>query len=139
LDFVQGDAQNLPFPDESFDAVVNVEASHQYPDFPGFLAEVTRVLRPGGHFLYTDSRRNPVVAEWETALADIPLRKLAQRDIDKEAKRGLDANTRRSQEIISRRAPSFLNGLTRYAVSMMDRDLKRGGGFTYRIYLFAKD
>jgi SAM-dependent methyltransferase len=139
LDFVQGDAQNLPFPDESFDAVVNVEASHQYPDFPGFLAEVTRVLRPGGHFLYTDSRRNPVVAEWETALADIRLRKLAQRDIDKEAKRGLDANTRRSQEIISRRAPSFLTGLTRYAVNMMDRDLKRGGGFTYRIYLFVKD
>lgn len=65
LQFVQGDAQNLPFPDESFDAVVNVEASHQYPDFRGFLAEVARVLRPGGHFLYTDSRRNPVVAEWE--------------------------------------------------------------------------
>lgn len=53
LQFVQGDAQNLPFPDESFDAVVNVEASHQYPDFRGFLAEVARVLRPGGHFLYT--------------------------------------------------------------------------------------
>ncbi|OBK19157.1 methyltransferase [Mycobacterium asiaticum] len=139
LDFVQGDAQKLPFPDESFDAVVNVEASHQYPDFPGFLAEVTRVLKPGGHFLYTDSRRNPVVAEWESALADIPLRKIAQRDIQDEAKRGLDGNTRRTQEMISRRAPAFLTGLTRYAVNAMDRDLKRGGGFTYRIYLFAKD
>lgn len=139
LDFVQGDAQNLPFPDESFDAVVNVEASHQYPDVPGFFAEVARVLRPGGHFLYTDSRRNPVVGEWEAALAGIPLRKLAQRDIQDEAKRGLDANTRRSQEIIGRRAPSFLTGLTRYAVNVLDRDLKRGGGFTYRIYLFEKD
>src|SRR6201996_1465805 len=27
LDFVQGDAQNLPFDNESFDAVINVEAS----------------------------------------------------------------------------------------------------------------
>ena len=62
LDFVQGDAQNLPFPDQSFDAVINVEASHQYPDFPRFLEEVARVLRPEGHFLYTDSRRAPVVA-----------------------------------------------------------------------------
>lgn len=89
LQFVQGDAQNLPFPDESFDAVVNVEASHQYPDFRGFLAEVARVLRPGGHFLYTDSRRNPVVAEWEAALADAPLRTISQRDIGAQAKRGL--------------------------------------------------
>ncbi|BDB42988.1 MULTISPECIES: phthiotriol/phenolphthiotriol dimycocerosates methyltransferase [Mycobacterium] len=139
LDFVQGDAQHLPFPDESFDAVVNVEASHQYPDFAGFLDEVTRVLRPGGHFLYTDSRRNPVVGEWETDLAGIKLRKLAQRDIGREAKRGLDANTRRSQEKIASRAPAFLSSLTRYAVSMLDRDLERGGGFTYRIYLFEKD
>jgi SAM-dependent methyltransferase len=139
LDFVQGDAQNLHFPDQSFDAVVNVEASHQYPDFPRFLDEVARVLRPGGHFLYTDSRRHPVVAGWEAALAGISLRKVAQRDIDKEAKRGLDANTRRSQEMIGRRAPAFLAGLSRYAVNMLDWDLKRGGGFTYRIYLFEKD
>lgn len=139
LEFVQGDAQNLPFPDETFDAVVNVEASHQYPDFPGFLNEVARVLRPGGHFLYTDSRRNPVVAGWETALAATELNKLAQRDIGAEAKRGLDANTRRSQERIARYAPALLSSLTRYAVSLLDRDLKRGGGFTYRIYLFQKD
>jgi 2-polyprenyl-3-methyl-5-hydroxy-6-metoxy-1,4-benzoquinol methylase len=36
LDFLQGDALNLPFPDQSFDAVINVEASHQYSDFPRF-------------------------------------------------------------------------------------------------------
>ena len=34
LDFVHGDAQNLPFDDQTFDAVVNVEASQGYPDFP---------------------------------------------------------------------------------------------------------
>ena len=56
LDFVHGDAENLPFPDQSFDAVINVEASHLYPRFPRFLAEVARVLRPGGHFLYADVR-----------------------------------------------------------------------------------
>ncbi|BEH78206.1 hypothetical protein YM3MPS_40090 [Mycobacterium pseudoshottsii] len=37
LDFVQGDAEDLPFEDESFDVVLNVEASHCYPRFPVFL------------------------------------------------------------------------------------------------------
>jgi ubiquinone/menaquinone biosynthesis C-methylase UbiE len=50
LDFVQGDAQNMPFPDQSLDAVVNVEASHIYPDFERFVDEVARLLRPGGTF-----------------------------------------------------------------------------------------
>lgn len=39
LDFVQGDAENLPFVDQSLDAVINVEASHCYPRFASFLAE----------------------------------------------------------------------------------------------------
>ena len=56
LTFVQGDAEHLPFEADTFDAVINVEASHCYPDFPRFLAEVARVLRPGGHFLYADFR-----------------------------------------------------------------------------------
>src|SRR5215469_11411174 len=54
LDFVEADAENLPFDDKSFDAILNIEASHCYPHFPRFLAEVARVLRPGGHFLYAD-------------------------------------------------------------------------------------
>jgi SAM-dependent methyltransferase len=139
LDFVQGDAQNLPFPDASFDAVVNVEASHQYPHFARFLEEVARVLRPGGHFLYTDSRRAPVVAEWEAALAEAPLRKVSQRDIDAEAKRGLNANTQRTQQQISDRLPGFMNSLIRYGVGVMDWDLRRAGGFSYRVYHFVKD
>ena len=59
LDFVRGDAEDLPFPDQSFDAVVNIESSHGYPRFSRFLAEVARVLRPGGHFLYADLRPAP--------------------------------------------------------------------------------
>lgn len=139
LDFVQGDAQNLPFPDGTFDAVINVEASHQYPDFPRFLAEVARVLRPGGHFLYTDSRRAPVISKWEAALAGAPLRKISERPIDDEARRGLAANTRRTQEQVGRRLPSFVNILIRYGVRVMDWDLRRSGGFTYRVYCFVKN
>ena len=66
LDFVHGDAENLPFPDESFDAVINVEASHIYPHFDRFLSEVKRVLRPGGHFLHVDFRNRDNFPSWES-------------------------------------------------------------------------
>ena len=139
LDFMHGDAENLPYADEAFDAVINVEASHQYPDFPRFLTEVARVLRPEGHFLYADSRRAPAVAAWEAALAGAPLRKIAERAIDEEARRGLAANTRRTQERLGRRLPAFMISLVRYGVGVLDWDLRRAGGFSYRVYCFVKD
>jgi SAM-dependent methyltransferase len=52
--FLEGDSEQLPFPDGSFDVVLNVESSHSYPDIGSFYAEVKRVLAPGGYFLYTD-------------------------------------------------------------------------------------
>ncbi len=52
--FQVGDAERLPFDDATFDAVTNVESSHTYPDLRAFLTEVSRVVRPGGWFLYTD-------------------------------------------------------------------------------------
>jgi ubiquinone/menaquinone biosynthesis C-methylase UbiE len=139
LDFVQGDAQNLPFPDESFDAVINVEASHQYLDFARFLAEVARVLRPRGHFLYTDNRRPQALEWWGRFLSEAPLRQLSQRDILDETKRGLAANTQRSHELLSRRVPQFVARAIRYGVGVMDRDLERDGGIAYRLYCFVKD
>ena len=56
LQFVQGNAENLPFANESFDVVINVESCHAYGSVPAFLKEVKRVLRPGGYFLCTDMR-----------------------------------------------------------------------------------
>ena len=56
LTFVQGNAENLPFANESFDVVINVESCHAYGSVPAFLKEVKRVLRPGGYFLCTDMR-----------------------------------------------------------------------------------
>jgi len=54
--FVQGTAEKLPFDNESFDVVINVESCHAYGSVPVFLKEVKRVLRPGGYFLCTDIR-----------------------------------------------------------------------------------
>lgn len=52
--FLRGDAQQLPLRSETFDVVLNLESSHCYPHFERFLAEVYRVLKPGGIFCYAD-------------------------------------------------------------------------------------
>ena len=56
LQYIQGNAENLPFADESFDVIINVESCHAYGSVPVFLKEVKRALRPGGYFLCTDMR-----------------------------------------------------------------------------------
>jgi ubiquinone/menaquinone biosynthesis C-methylase UbiE len=42
------DAEYLPFPDNSFDLVYSYGVLHHTPDLPSAIAEVRRVLRPGG-------------------------------------------------------------------------------------------
>jgi SAM-dependent methyltransferase len=54
LRFEVGDAEQLPLGDRMFDVVTNVESSHTYPNLRRFYAEVARVLKSGGTFLYTD-------------------------------------------------------------------------------------
>ena len=53
-EFVEGEAENLPFPDGSFDLVTARHAPHHFHDVPKFLREVHRVLVPGGRFVMSD-------------------------------------------------------------------------------------
>jgi ubiquinone/menaquinone biosynthesis C-methylase UbiE len=54
LEFVQGDAENLPFEDNSFDAVVNRYVLWSLPDPKRALSEWRRVLRRGGRLAIVD-------------------------------------------------------------------------------------
>lgn len=50
---VQGDAQKLPFADESFDLVVSCETIEHVPDVRSALREMRRVTRVGGRLFLT--------------------------------------------------------------------------------------
>lgn len=50
----QGPAEALPFADHTFDWVVSRMSAHHWHDVPRALAEVRRVLKPGGRVLFID-------------------------------------------------------------------------------------
>lgn len=68
LTLVRGDAQRLPFPDERFDAVTFTYLLRYVDDPPATLAELVRVLRPGGRMASIEFGvpPNPLVRKaWE--------------------------------------------------------------------------
>jgi ubiquinone/menaquinone biosynthesis C-methylase UbiE len=55
METATADAEALPFGDAHFDLVTCRIAAHHFPDVPRFLAEVRRVLKPGGTFALVDN------------------------------------------------------------------------------------
>jgi arsenite methyltransferase len=55
ITLVKGDAAALPFPDASFDAATSTQVYEYVPDVDQALAELYRVLRPGGRALVLDT------------------------------------------------------------------------------------
>ena len=58
LAFLHGDARRIPCPDDSFDAVVSFETLEHFYEHDEFMAEVRRVLRPGGLFVISSPERD---------------------------------------------------------------------------------
>jgi SAM-dependent methyltransferase len=81
----QADAMQLPFGDASFDLVACQFGVMFFPDRPAAYAEVARVLRPGGHFLFnswgplaTNDVEATVIAALAEAFPDDPPNFLAR-------------------------------------------------------------
>jgi len=108
LTFRQGDAEALPFPDETFDVVLNVESSHCYGSLEAFFSEVRRILRPGGFFLHTDFRGNDQVEIWLKLLKNSNLEMIQQREITPNVLAALDADNQRKMQLIQETVPKVL-------------------------------
>jgi SAM-dependent methyltransferase len=65
---VNGDALHVPFPDATFDRIIASEVLEHIPADAAAIAELTRVLRPGGTLAVTVPRWGPELVNW--ALSD---------------------------------------------------------------------
>jgi ubiquinone/menaquinone biosynthesis C-methylase UbiE len=70
VEVVQAPAERLPLPDDRFDTVVATLVLCTVDDPAATLAEVDRVLRPGGRLLFLEHVRStdPRVARWQDRL-----------------------------------------------------------------------
>jgi len=67
------DAERLPFADDSFDTVVMTWVLCSVPDVPTALAELRRVLRPGGRLVFVEHglAPEPGVQAWQRRLTPL--------------------------------------------------------------------
>jgi 2-polyprenyl-3-methyl-5-hydroxy-6-metoxy-1,4-benzoquinol methylase len=67
--FVQMEGERLGFVEGSFDTVTISASLHHLADIPPVLAEVERVLRPGGHLVLAEMHRDGQTAAQRTVIA----------------------------------------------------------------------
>lgn len=107
VEYLTGGVDRIPYPDGAFDVAVSTQVLEYVPDIPAALAEIRRVLRPGGRLLVLDTdwdsivwrsddrdRLGRVLVAWEQHLADphLPMRlmgELAAAGFDPDAPRVL--------------------------------------------------
>jgi ubiquinone/menaquinone biosynthesis C-methylase UbiE len=139
LSFKAGNAEKIPFPNETFDVVINVESCHAYGSMPDFLAGVKRVLRPGGHFLCTDMRDPQRIKLLESQLRESGMNMLEQRDITKNVVKAIELEDDLKRERIKGKFPSWLEkSFEEFAGvkgSQIHRDLDEGRLVYYQFVL----
>jgi SAM-dependent methyltransferase len=142
LAFLQADAESLPFGDGSFDAVVNVESSHCYGSMDRFLAEVRRVLRVDGSFLFADLRDRREGRRLREHLRASGLELQTEEVITPHVVLSLERDHDRKLALIRQAVPPLLRRPVRHFAgtrgSRMDRAL-RDGRAEYLRWVLRKD
>jgi ubiquinone/menaquinone biosynthesis C-methylase UbiE len=111
IDFQIGDAQALNFPENHFDAVLNVEASHCYPKQKSFFQSAQCVLKPGGSLLYADFRPVDADAQLDQDIRDAGFQIRSKTDITPHVISALKQTSQRYRRLARKLAPQIFHGI----------------------------
>ena len=141
LTYVQGDAEEIPFPEASFDVVLNVESCHHYPSLPTFFTEVERVLKPGGHFCVAFYGEQPGLRRFGRAAAESGLEIVEFLDITPYVVNALRVSNEMKTALIRRYAPWYMTPVLKFFAGVEGSEIHRGfteGRLTYVASLLRK-
>jgi SAM-dependent methyltransferase len=100
-----GNAEELPLPDCSFDALVNIESSRNYGSMEHFLAETYRVLRPQGYLLFADLREQGAEEKLYHQFCASGFTVLEEQEITANVVRSLELDSARRLRLIRENVP----------------------------------
>ena len=109
LSFYAGDAELLPFEDNKFDVIINIESSHCYAHMKQFLREVFRLLRPNGYFLFADFRNNNEINSLRKQLKHSGLKLIKEENLTQNVLKSLDMGNERKMKLIKQKVPKILH------------------------------
>lgn len=141
LTFVTGDAEDLPFSDARFHAVVNVESARCYGRVERFFQEAFRVLEPGGWFLFADIFKRKDVEGARELLGGVGFMDITETDIRENVILAMEQDSGFRRRLIDARVPPFLRkAFYEFAgVEGSDRVAAfREGDFQYRSFIMQK-
>ena len=110
LKFYTGEAENIPFEDKSFDAVINIESARAYENVDKFFSETYRVLKDEGKFLFADMMKKEDVESMRESIKNAGFTIAEENDIRENVVQALENNTERNKNVINKRINKFLRG-----------------------------
>jgi ubiquinone/menaquinone biosynthesis C-methylase UbiE len=108
LSFKHGIAEKLPFPDGTFDFVVNVESARCYNNMQAFFNEVYRVLKADGKLLIADMIYPKELEEFRARIDRSGFKVVHETNISRNVVAALDKDSARREHLIDTKAPKIL-------------------------------
>jgi ubiquinone/menaquinone biosynthesis C-methylase UbiE len=139
LSFQQGTAEKLPFSDDTFDIVINVESSHTYGSIELFLSQAKRVLREGGYLLLADFRLSEAMIHFSEQLAHSELKLILEENISQNVIEAIEGEEESKQKRINENFPPWMHKLFKEFAGVVNgrvhSNLKSGALKYYRFVL----